>query len=252
MGRLEKGKFMIHCVTTMNKSYYDGIGKLMIKTWIDCFPDDYRLHLYLEDFTIIVDDPRVVIEDYTEVQKLWDMWWNKKGSENSRHQKFTIKACTQIAAWEKIKEGQSLWLDADVLFIKKIPDNFFNRILEDYPLASWGEYSFESGTVFANLSHPDWNKIFDIYKEIYVGEQGLLEGERWFDGELLGRAVKDSGVRYRNLWCFCDKKTSTPLNWSWIGEYMRHFKAKGKNRLKDELISEFKRSDLLELLEKSD
>ena len=26
---------MIHCVTTMNKEYYDGIGKVMIATWLE-------------------------------------------------------------------------------------------------------------------------------------------------------------------------------------------------------------------------
>lgn len=233
----------------MHKPYYDGIGKIMIKTWLDTFPKNYQLHLYLEDFTIDINDPRVIIEDYSQVQKLYDIWRNKRGSGNDRHQKFTKKACAQIACWDKIKEGKSLWLDADMIFIKQIPDNFFDKILEDYALASWGTYSFESGTVFVNLSHPEWQKILDCYKDIYIGERGLPDGEKWFDGEILGRAVKDSGVRYKDLWCYCNAKTSTPLNWSWIGEYMRHFKAKGKNRLRNDLLSEFNRPDLVNLLD---
>lgn len=240
---------MINCITTMNKSYYDGIGKLMIKTWIDSFPDNYNLHLYLEDFNLDIADHRVIVHDFTEVQKLWDIWFKKHGSDNDRHQKFTKKACTQILAWDQISKDKSLWLDADVLFIEKIPQDLFDIVLEDYPLASWGKYSFESGTVFVNLSHPDWHKILDCYKDIYIGERGLPVGQRWFDGELLGCAVKESGVLCKNLWCYCNKKTSTPLNWSWCGKYMRHFKAKGKNRLRNELLSEFNRPDLIDLLD---
>jgi hypothetical protein len=39
------------------------------------------------------------------------------------------------------------------------------------------------------------------------------------------------------------------LNRSWIGQYIRHFKAKQKNTLKSTLIDEFNRADLVKLLE---
>lgn len=239
----------IHCVTTMNKEYYEGIGKIMIHTWSQVFPENYRLHLYLEDFTIELFDNRIFIEDYNDVNVLWQTWFEKNSAAELRHQKFAKKACAQIAFWENLKHGKSLWLDADMIFLKQVPQDFFETILEDYPLASWGHYSFESGTVFVNLSHPEWIKILDCYKDIYVGKRGLPEGERWLDGEILGRAVKDSKVIYKDLWCYCNKKTSTPLNWSWIAEYMRHFKAKHKNRLAQELTTEdVNRPDLLELI----
>lgn len=240
---------MIHCVTTMNKEYYDSIGKVMIRSWLKSFPSTYCLHLFLEDFKLDITDPRIIIEDFSEVQDLWNVWWEKRGSNNDRHKKFTFKACSQIAIWNKLKEGKFIWLDADLIFLKEVPDNMFDRVLENYPLASWGDYSFESGTVFVNLSHPDWPKILHCYKEIYVGDRGLPEGEKWFDGELLGRAVKDSGVLYNNLNKLCTAKTNTPLNHSWLGEYMIHFKAKRKNMLIDTLKNDWKRFDLLEMLE---
>lgn len=240
---------IIHCVTTMNEQYYNSIGKLMIHTWTQVFPANYKLHLYLEDFTIPVSDERIILEDYSVVQSLWDIWFEKNSNATLSNQKFSKKACTQIAFWEKLENGKSVWLDADMIFLKKLPVDFFETILENYPLASWGHYSFESGTVFVNLSHMDWDKILECYKDIYIGERGLPDGERWLDGEILGRAVKDSGVEYKDLWCYCDKKTSTPLNWSWIGEYMRHFKAKHKKRLVQELINDdVNRPDLVEML----
>lgn len=220
---------MIHCVTTMNQNYYDIIGKLMIKTWLNRFPDNYILHLYLEDMTLDIDDPRIVVEDWKEVQDLYNIWKDTRFSEHPRHQKFTKKAITQIAAWRKIKTGKMFWIDADVIFIDNIPRDLFDKILGDYPLASWGAKYFESGTVWINLDHPDFEKIKEKYESIYIGPDGIPYGERWYDGELLGIAVQQSGVRYLDLYPLAPK-SSTPLNKSWIGKYMQHFKAKRKNK----------------------
>lgn len=219
---------MIHCVTTMNKEYYNEIGKLMIKTWLDCFPKNYVLHLYLEDMTLDINDDRLIKEDWNEVQKLYDYWWDTRHSDHPRHQKFTKKALTQIAAWRKIKSGKFFWLDADIVFLKEVPEDLFDRVIEDYPLASWGSTYFESGTVWINLDHPDFEKIKNIYEDIYLGSKGLPEGQRWYDGEVLWWSVNASGVKYLDLYPL-GGKSSTPLNKSWIGQYMQHFKAKRKN-----------------------
>ena len=150
---------MIHCVTTMNKAYYDGIGRVMIATWLEYFPSNYILHLYLEDFTLDIDDTRVIIEDWNSVNELFEIWKSTRFSDNSRHQKFTLKALTQIACWRKLKTEKLIWLDADTFSINKISEDFFDNIIEDYPLASWGSTQFESGTVFIDLSHPDFIDI---------------------------------------------------------------------------------------------
>ena len=220
---------MIHCVTTMNENYYNIIGKLMIKTWLDCFPKNYVLHLYLEDFTLDFNDDRIIIEDWNDVQELYNIWWETRHSDHLRHQKFTKKALAQIAAWRKIKTGKFFWLDADVVFINPVPEDLFDKVLLDYPLASWGAKYFESGTVWINLDHPDFQKIKDLYEDYYIGPGGKPEEERWYDGELLGVAVQNSGVRYLDLYPLV-KKSNTPLNKSWIGKYMQHFKAKRKNK----------------------
>lgn len=239
---------MIRCVTTMNKEYYKGIGKIMIHTWLENFSKDSKLHLYLEDFTINLDDDRVVIENWNDVDSLNNIWKNTRFSGNLRHQKFTLKALCQISFWKKYS-GKSLWLDADTLSIEKIPDDFFDKALEDFPLASWGSIQFESGTVFVDTNHPEFKKILDIYESIYIGDRGLPEGERWFDGELLGWACVQAGNKHKNLRIYCSAKTSTPLNYSWFGNYIRHLKAKQKNYLRFSLEEEFKRLDLIKLLD---
>lgn len=240
---------MIHCVSTMNEEYYNGMGQVMIKTWLEFFPSNYCLHLYLEDFTLDIQDDRLIIEDWNDVNSLFEEWDKINYNTNDRSKKFTKKALSQIAAWRKLQSGKMLWVDADIVFLNPVPVDMFDKVLGNYPLGSWGESQFESGTVFMNLDHPDFLAIKDQYENIYCRTKTLPEGEKWFDGELLGWACVAAGRKHRDLWCFCDyKKTSTPMNRSWIGEYMQHFKAKRKNNLKEELIKYYNRPDLAKLL----
>jgi len=240
---------MIHCISTMNKDYYDTIGIVMINSWTQCFPDNYVLHLYLEDFDIKkVKHPRIIYEDWNDVAELYKIWETTRGSSNPRHQKFTLKALSQIAAWRKIESGKMLWLDADLLFLKPVPKNMFDDVLEDYAIAAWGEVCFESGTVWFDLDHKDFSKVREIYESIYIGDRNLPENQRWYDGEILGWSVNESGIRFKKLQEFYNiKKSSTPLNKSPLGEYMQHFKAKRKNHLKESLLA-YNRKDLADLL----
>ena len=241
---------MIHCVTTMSKEYYDRIGQVMIKTWQEFFPKEgYVLHLYLEDFSLDTNDDRIVIESWSDIQGFFESWKEKNTDVHPRLERFTKKALAQIAAWRKIKTGKLLWLDADIVFLKELPDGFFEKTLGNYPLASWGSVQFESGTVFIDIDHEDFIDIKNIYEQIYITDQKVPEGERWFDGELLGWACVQAGSKHRDLWCFCDAKTSTPLNRSFLGEYMQHFKANRKNNLKVELDQYYDRSDIANLLD---
>jgi hypothetical protein len=232
----------------MNHRYYKDIGKIMVHTWLENFPSDYKLHLYLEDFTIDLKDNRLVIEDWKDVQNLYEIWRETRGTDVFRDQKFTKKALTQICLWRKYS-GKMIWLDADTFSIKKIPSDFFDIVIEDYPLASWGHEQFESGTVFINIDHTDFEPIRKTYESIYIGERGLPLNQRWYDGELLGWACIEAGSKHLNLRKYCTAKTSTPLNRSWIGEYIRHLKAKQKITVKETLINEFRRYDLAALLE---
>lgn len=220
---------MIHCVTTMSRGYYNKIGKYMIQSWIKFCPENYRLHLYLEDFSIDVTDNRIILENWADVSQMLDHFNDNvyHGSVMYKHG-FTLKALTQIVLFKKLQGGKVFWIDADVVFLKTLPDDFFDSLIESYPLAGWGEYSLESGTVWFDLDHPDWHSIQKEYESIYLGPRGLPDGERWFDGELLGRAVRDSGVTTNNLRKLTTKKTSTHSNHAWTGKYLRHFKAKGK------------------------
>jgi hypothetical protein len=230
----------------MNRSYYDKIGKYMIASWLECFSNDYVLHLYLEDFSININDSRLLIEDWndiTHLQSQWKLVVNEKveGKLNG----FVLKGLTQIHHWTTIK-GKSLWLDADMIFLKSINSNVFDETLGEYPLASWGLNSFESGTVFVDTTHLDFRPILETYSSIFL-ENGLPAGERWYDGELLGFSCKINGSKNKDLWILAPgAKTQTPLNRSSLSQYMIHYKAKRKYSVEaiDALKERFKYTQL--------
>lgn len=244
----------------MNKEYYDTIGKLMLRSWMKFFPADAKIYLYLEDFSLDLLDSRVILCDWDSyIDPIYKKWETRQPPSDNKHRshKFTKKAMAQIATWNHIANINFLWLDADLVFLKSIPEDVFEKTLGTYALASWGNGSFESGTVFVNTKHPGWNKIKTIYEGIYFGDIAFPVGidpnivypSGWLDGEILGYAAATSGEQYLNLNSLCTAKTNTPLNHSWLGEYMIHFKAKRKNTLLDTVKNDWKRTDLTEMLE---
>ena len=259
---------MINCVTTMNKEYYDCIGKLMLTTWCKYFPSDAKLYLYLEDFSLDFEDPRFVIGSWdSEIIPNYDQWlghWESCKENKYRSSIFTKKALSQIAAWTKIKTGKFLWLDADIVFLDYFTEEQFDNAIENSALASWGNGNFESGTVFINLDHKDWDSIKKIYEGIYFGNIPFPKGVNnntdrffpgnsrlvypagWLDGAILGYACTVSTANYKNLNALCkNQKSNTPLNDSILGKYMIHLKAKRKHSVSDILIKK-KRQDLLQ------
>lgn len=244
---------MIHCFTSMNEGYYNKIGKLMIHSWKQCFPSNYRLHLYLENFSIEDSDQRVIIEDWNDVNELWKIW-ESRGFTVRRHQPgFVKKALTQIVAFKKLENKKIIWLDADIISLKPLPHDFFEKVAGDYPLSVWDwqkNQGFETGTIFVDASHPLWKKTMEIYSNLYIGDRIHEDNTRWFDGEVIEIAVRESGIPYNNLHDINNKKTKVPMNNSWIGKYLKHFMAQFKDRLEIEL-KVCGREDLIDLLKES-
>lgn len=242
---------MIHCITTMNELYYNRIGKLMIHTWKENFPKDYCLHLYLEDFTVNDKDDRIIIENWEDVNNLYNIWLARGFTVGKKQPGFVKKALAQITAFKKLQNEKIIWLDADIITLKSLPVNFFDAVIENYSLAvwDWNIKGFESGTFFVDSADECWKKTEKIYAEIYIGNRISEENDRWFDGDVLEIAVKESKIPYNNLFRHITKKSSVPINRSWIGEYLRHFMSHYKDRIEIELI-DCGREDLIELLKK--
>ena len=241
----------IVCITSMNKPYYDNIGKLMIETWSKRWPSDCELLVYQEDFEIDKFDKVRGIDWKTHCYDNWISF--TKRATNLSSIKFAKKGYTMISAMENIDCDTLIWCDADTLTYKNFPKDmilsllpkdkliaFFDTYYQHNKLYTEEEYinpnrpvsAIESGFVVINKNHKFFNDYLTEYKNLYNSPTPSPKVGPWFDGNVCGAAaanlrqyVEDlSKLRTRN-------KTQTPINHCWIGNYIRHKKAKQKKNL---------------------
>ena len=105
---------MISCVTSMNKEYYDSIGKVMLESWLKYWPGEISIILYAEKFVPDLVDRRLIIKDWDEscLINFKDYIKLAKGPAL----KFAKKGFAFLNAMENVSAGRLIWLDADLLF----------------------------------------------------------------------------------------------------------------------------------------
>lgn len=240
----------IVCITSMNKPYYDHIGRLMIESWTKRWPVDCQLLVYQEGFEIEKFD-RVMGVSWEE--NCYDNWLKFSHKAKGPCIKFAKKGYTMISAMENITCDILIWCDADTLTYQDFPKDkilsilpagkliaFFDTYYQHTKTYSDSEYldlnrprsAAESGFVIINKNHKHFPDYLHEYKRLYNAPTAPSEVGPWFDGNVcavaathLRQYVEDlSKLRIR-------QKTQTPINHCWIGEYVRHKKAKQKNAL---------------------
>ena len=248
----------IVCITSMNKSYYDNIGKLMIESWSKFWPEDCKLFVYQEGFKIDIfkNVEGLSWEDNcleshaqfeTKINNL-DINLNK-----TTIIKFAKKGYAMIAGMKEIECDLLIWIDADAISYDFFPKEkiesilpnekliaFFDTYYQINPNYTQEEYvnknrifsTAESGFVIINKNHQNFNDYMSKYIELYNAKEKPSTMDGWYDGNVCASAALDlrhyiedmSKLRTKN-------KTQTPINHCWIGQYIRHFKAKIKNNV---------------------
>ena len=242
----------IACITTMHKPYYDHIGKLMIETWSKRWPDDCELFVYQEDFEIDKFDKVKGIDWNKHCYDDWLKFANKTKGPAIR---FAKKGYTMISAMETIDCDLLIWCDADTLTYKNFPkekilsilpkdkliaffDTYYQHnkpyIEEEYINPNRTKSAIESGFVIIDKNHKFFNDYLTEYKNLYNAPTPSPKVGPWFDGNVCGAAATNLRQYVEDLSKLRTRdKTQTPINHCWIGEYVRHKKAKQKNNLID-------------------
>lgn len=239
------------CVTSMHKPYFDHIGSIMIESWLTHWsqPND-ELIVYAEGFNETYSDSRIKFIDWNE---RCDENFNKFVSLAQRGPAITFakKGMAFIDSMINANCDRLLWLDADLLFSKKVPMDKFNQLMSDdkmiaffdqyfssnpnYTIEEYRDkenrkaYGAESGFVLVNPNHKNFKNYVNHYKTLYLNEKNPLL-THWYDSEIVVLAAKDylddvvdlSQLRTTN-------KTQTPINRCWLTEYVSHQKAKSKH-----------------------
>ena len=230
------------CITSMNKDYYENIGKYMLTTYKKHWSHIMPMYVYNEDcFKIKVKtvDTRgwTLGNDYIAFQRR---------HTNSKVKVFAKKAYPIIDAMYNLNCDRLIWVDADTVITGSLPPGFVELLCPDDVLSAhfsvWHEkddktyHSCETGFFVLNKRHEGFADFASTYKEIYNKDK--TEGmRRFYDGEVYGRTVElmqEKGYKMNNL---NPARHKTPISRSAMAPYITHFKAGLKDRVElDEMI----------------
>lgn len=231
------------CVTSQDQHYYDLIGEVMLKSWSRYWPAPDQMYLYAEEFTP-EDISRVNIVNWTDT--CYQHWLPFSQRATHPHAlKFGKKAWATVHALRNIDVDYLVWLDSDLLFWNNIPRAELERSINNNQLVALFDsdigptegrtlWSAESGYVVFNRRHPDFIEFTNRY-EAYMAAEIKPEGVlHWWDNQVLMLTASHYLDHVHDLTQYRMRKTQTPLNHCWLGEYMGHYKSNNKHRMTKE------------------
>lgn len=240
------------CITSMTKNHTLHIGAAMVESWIKYWPNDCELIVYAEGFEQQSTDPRVKFVSWESC--CLDEWQKFciKTTDQSAH-RFAKKGFAWLHAMENYNNTRIAWLDADLLFKQPITHEILNSILPENKLVALfdcyyqinpqytktqyedaqtrKQFGAESGFVVINPTHARYKEYVTNYRTLFTGNKDSSL-DRWYDGEVVLSAAKtflgevEDLSRHRRT-----NKTQTPLNHSYLADYMGHIKSKGKKHM---------------------
>ena len=225
----------IRVVTSQNKSYYDLIGKDCIKTFLEYWPNEIKMELWAENFSPEEVSDRLIIKDFNKINPRFDNFTKLVQKHNSNpkvlcRKKFWMKGHVVLTALEECNEDIFVWLDSDVVTLKKIPLDFFYNLMNDETLSvdipAGGKAKnkeAETGFFMLNMKHSLKDIVIEYYRKAHTTLEILncsrfMETGAWANGVLL---AEKQGAKTNHLGTSIDH--ITPFMHTELKEYMRHW-----------------------------
>lgn len=227
-------------VTSMSKDYFDNIGHVMIETWLKHWNIDSPLHLYSEDDMSFLNSEKIKFINWND--HCYNQWLQFSMTDPHESElKFAKKGYSLIHAWETLDYDKIIWFDADIIFLKKLDTELFEKINPNDRLISLFTHlycpdryvglSSESGLIVVNKNHRNFLDFLSEYKRIYDLGFTPEEISGRGDHKILMLAAYKFYSEIEDLSKYRTKdKTTTPINHSWISEYITHYKGNVKKR----------------------
>jgi len=231
----------IEIITSFNKRYYDGIGKECVSTWLKFWPEDFILTCYVEEFSL-PEQLRIKQIPFTELGLDYENFQTDPKYKN-RVKIFSKKAYSIIHAFKNSDADRIMWIDADVLTLKSIPNDLIKNICPDDTLMTYMRVwhrldradadspvvpSAESGVFIVNTRHQNFQNFANRYAE-YYNKRLDKNIRRFYDGEVLGAVAKEFETSNKII-DLCEgfkKPYRTPMGHTVLAPYLHHYKAKG-------------------------
>jgi hypothetical protein len=231
----------------------------MIDTFHQHWPQDVPLVVYAEDCEPTVPGARVTVRDlHAQCPDL--VAFKQRHANNpvangqvakdtsvpfkDNHFKwdavrFSNKVFAVLDAAESIDTDWMIWLDADTLTFRDVPQDLLPRICDDKAMACYlgrqEKYHSECGWVAYNLRHPDTAVFMNQWREMYVKDLFLNERE-YHDSFLFDvlrrRFQEQKNTYFYNMTPVAGKKgPGHPFIASELGRYMDHLKGDARKDL---------------------
>lgn len=232
-------------VTTMNRSYYDNIGRHMLESFVEHWPRDFPLYVYTEGFDLPIRADNIhAIDLYQAVGSRLQAFLDWRGQHHTR--KFAYKAYAWIRATETLTEDVLFYLDADTETKKTVPRSFLENLVPADTLLAYmyaratgvdaaGQEQFfdnaETCIYALNQRHafakPFMQRYTDIYETREIANSAVFRKshDTWVMAECV-RLAERNGARINNL--HPDRDRRTPIKATVLWEYFSHYKGKTK------------------------
>lgn len=228
----------IEIITSFDQRYYDLIGKDCVETFLQFWPEELSLTCYVEEFAL-PENPRIKQIDFSQLGEHYETFQHTKGI-GGQERKFAKKGFSFIHSLHNSTADRIIWLDADVISTAKFPLNVLESVLPENVLSTHMGVTYyenksgvagkwfvpETGFFAINTKH----KLFDLFRDLYTNryishnKNGL---RRYFDNDIFGWAIEQSGADCYDLCAKFKKPYKTPIKHTVLGPYMHHYKAKG-------------------------
>jgi hypothetical protein len=226
-------------ITGMSLEYYNRIGKDMLATWEKFWPESFSILVYSEDNLSFIETKRITYIDLNSISNEYIKFQKDDLSNyNSRIKVFAKKAWPIIKNLE-IESGKLLWLDADVITLDYITEEWLDSLMSDLEFSCHlgvpqsDYYSVETGFFIINLGHKYKNSFLEKYQNIYYNRD-FSNMKKPFDGDVFGRIITemstDKNFYFKDLSPTLEKLS--PFNKVFKNK-MKHYKAKRKNKYLD-------------------
>jgi hypothetical protein len=146
--------------------------------------------------------------------------------------RFSNKVFAVIHAASTVKTHWMIWLDADTVTFRDVPQDLLPRICDDTAMACYlgrqEKYHSECGWVAYNLRHAHTQEFMSQWRDLYVHDQ-LFDLREYHDSflfdELRRRFQSQHGTKFHNMTPVSGKKgPGHPFIASELGRYMDHLK----------------------------
>lgn len=230
-------------MTSMNETYYDHVGRAMLRTYKQTWSDQATIHVYNENnFQVKV---KTVVPMGWEMPK--EFWQFQLRHTNRKIKQFSKKAWSIMKGCKEIACDRLIWIDADTIMKASIPLQLLYLISPNDTLSThfsvWHDvegktyHSCETGFFILNKNHPAFQEFVDTYEDIYINDKHQ-DLRRFYDGEVYGKTVRILEAKGNKMLDLNLHKINTPIPKSVLAPYINHMKAGAKDTMTNDIIEQ--------------